>query len=223
MTNQPPTGRVPDLFREGDVLNFRVESGKPYLSLAEQNPVEAALLCIDKTSGAIKALVGGKDYGQTEFNRAIQARRQPGSSFKPIIYAAALDKGLTPASILMDTPLVFGGSNPWSPQNFDHKFNGPTLLRTGLIQSRNIVSISILQRIGVHYAIRYAQQLGITSPFIPIFPWPWVPPGYPWPKWSRRTTVLTMGGIGCFPFISPKSWIVWTGLFTFTRLKPNRS
>ncbi len=151
----------------GDVLNFRVESGKPYLSLAEQNPVEAALICIDKTSGAIKALVGGKDYGQTEFNRAIQAKRQPGSSFKPIIYAAALDKGLTPASVLMDTPLVFGGSNPWSPQNFDHKFNGPTSLRTGLIQSRNIVSIRILQHIGVDYAIRYAQQLGITSPLYP--------------------------------------------------------
>jgi penicillin-binding protein 1A len=157
----------PDLFREGDVLNFRVESGKPYLSLAEQNPVEAALICIDKTSGAIKALVGGKDYGQTEFNRATQAKRQPGSSFKPIIYAAGLDKDLTPASVLMDTPLVFGGSNPWSPQNFDRKFNGPTLLRTGLIQSRNIVSIRVLQHIGVDYAIRYAQQLGITSPLYP--------------------------------------------------------
>jgi penicillin-binding protein 1A len=154
----------PDVFREGDVLNFRVESGKPYLSLAEQNPVEAALICIDKTSGAIKALVGGKDYGQTEFNRATQAKRQPGSSFKPIIYAAGLDKDLTPASVLMDTPLVFGGSTPWSPQNFDRKFNGPTLLRTGLIQSRNIVSIRILQHIGVDYAVRYAQQLGITSP-----------------------------------------------------------
>ncbi|HSO73167.1 MAG TPA: PBP1A family penicillin-binding protein [Thermodesulfobacteriota bacterium] len=157
----------PDLFREGDVLNFRVEPGKPYLSLAEQNPVEAALICIDKTSGAIKALVGGKDYGQTEFNRATQAKRQPGSSFKPIIYAAGLDKGLTPASVLLDTPLVFGGSNPWSPQNFDRKFNGPTMLRTGLIQSRNIVSIRILQRIGVDYAIRYAQQLGITSSLYP--------------------------------------------------------
>jgi penicillin-binding protein 1A len=157
----------PDLFREGDVLNFRVESGKPYLSLAEQNPVEAALICIEKTSGAIKALVGGKDHGQTEFNRATQAKRQPGSSFKPIIYAAGLDKGLTPASVLMDTPLIFGGSNPWSPQNFDRKFNGPTSLRTGLIQSRNIVSIRILQQIGVNYAIRYAQQLGITSPLYP--------------------------------------------------------
>ncbi len=160
-------GRSVDLFREGDVLNFRVDPGKPYLSLAEQNPVEAALICIDKTTGAIKALVGGKDHRQTEFNRATQAKRQPGSAFKPIIYAAGLDKGLTPASVLMDTPLVFGGSNPWSPQNFDHKFNGPTLLRTGLIQSRNIVSIRILQRIGVEYAIRYAQQLGITSPLYP--------------------------------------------------------
>ena len=74
MTNHAADREGPDLFREGDVLNFRVESGKPYLSLAEQNPVEAALICIDKTSGAIKALVGGKDYGQTEFNRATQAK-----------------------------------------------------------------------------------------------------------------------------------------------------
>jgi penicillin-binding protein 1A len=88
-------------------LNFRVESGKPYLSLAEQNPVEAALICIDKTSGAIKALVGGKDYGQTEFNRATQAKRQPGSSFKPFIFATAFDKGLTPATLMEDSPITF--------------------------------------------------------------------------------------------------------------------
>ena len=109
------------LYGLGDVLNFRLEPGRPYLTLAEQNPVEAALLCIDRSSGAIKALVGGKDYSQTEFNRAVQSKRQPGSSFKPIIYAAALDKDFTPATVIMDAPLVFGGSNPWAPQNFDQK------------------------------------------------------------------------------------------------------
>jgi penicillin-binding protein 1A len=154
-------------YQAGDVLNFKITPGKPYLSLAEQNPVEAALLALDRSSGAIKALVGGKDYSQTEFNRAVQSKRQPGSSFKPIIYAAALDKDFTPGTVIMDAPITFGGSNPWAPQNFDRKFNGPTLFRTGLIQSRNVVSVRILQRIGVPYAIRYAQQLGITSSLYP--------------------------------------------------------
>jgi penicillin-binding protein 1A len=158
---------LPVSYQVGDVLNFRTEPGKPYLSLAEQNPVEAALLAIDRPTGAIKALVGGKDYGQTEFNRAVQSKRQPGSSFKPLIYAAALDKDFTPGTVILDAPISFGGSPPWSPQNFDRKFNGPTLFRTGLIQSRNVVSVRILQRIGVHYAIRYAQQLGITSSLYP--------------------------------------------------------
>ena len=129
--------------------------------------MEAAILCVETRTGSIKALVGGKDHSQTEFNRAVQARRQPGSSFKPIIYAAALEKGLTPATVLMDSPISYRGSPAWVPQNFDHKFLGPTTLRTGLIQSRNIVSIKILQRIGIPYAINFARQLGISSPLYP--------------------------------------------------------
>jgi penicillin-binding protein 1A len=151
----------------GDVVRLRWDQAKSAFSLLDQSPVEAALLCIEGSSGAIRALVGGKDYSQTEFNRVVQSRRQPGSAFKPIIYAAALDKGLTPATMLMDTPIHYGGPIPWTPQNFDQKFLGPTSLRTALIQSRNIVSIRILQRIGVKYAVEYAQKLGISSPLYP--------------------------------------------------------
>ncbi len=151
----------------GDVIRLRWDPVHYSWAISDQNQVEAALLCIESQTGSVKALVGGKNYNQTEFNRAVQSRRQPGSSFKPIIYAAALEKGLTPASVIMDSPIHYGGSPPWTPQNFDHKFLGPTTLRTGLIQSRNIVSIKILQRIGIPYAIYFAQQLGISSLLYP--------------------------------------------------------
>ncbi len=154
-------------FRVGDVVRLRRDPVSFSWTILDQNQVEAAILCVETRTGSIKALVGGKNHSQTEFNRAVQARRQPGSSFKPIIYAAALEKGLTPATVLMDSPIFFRGSPPWVPQNFDHKFLGPTTLRTGLIQSRNIVSIRILQRIGIPYAINFARQLGISSPLYP--------------------------------------------------------
>jgi penicillin-binding protein 1A len=151
----------------GDVIRVRWNPLTHSLTPVDQDQVEAALLCFESRTGAVKALVGGKNYSQNEFNRAIQSRRQPGSAFKPIIYAAALEKGLTPASLIMDSPIHFGGTHPWTPQNFDHKFLGPTTLRTGLIQSRNIVSIRILQRIGIPYAINYAKNLGISSNLTP--------------------------------------------------------
>ncbi len=154
-------------FKVGDVVRLRRDPVSFSLKILDQNQVEAALLCIETRTGSIKALVGGKNHSQTEFNRAVQARRQPGSSFKPIIYAAALEKGLTPETVLMDTPIYYRGTPAWVPQNFDHKFLGPTTLRTALIQSRNIVSIKILQRIGIPYAIQFAKRLGISSPLYP--------------------------------------------------------
>jgi penicillin-binding protein 1A len=152
-------------FRIGDVVRLHRDPGSFSLTILDQHQVEAALLCIETRTGSIKAMVGGKNHRQTEFNRAVQSRRQPGSSFKPVIYAAALEKGLTPATVLMDSPIYYRGSPAWVPQNFDHKFLGPTTLRTGLIQSRNIVSIKILQRIGIPYAIHFAKQLGISQSF----------------------------------------------------------
>lgn len=151
----------------GDLVRLRWDPVQYNLTILDQNQVEAALLCIESLTGSVKALVGGKNYGQNEFNRAVQSRRQPGSSFKPLIYAAAIEKGFTPSSIFMDSPIYYKGPPPWVPHNFDRKFLGPTPLRTGLIQSRNIVSIKILQRIGIQYAVRYAQQMGIASPLYP--------------------------------------------------------
>jgi penicillin-binding protein 1A len=158
---------VPSPLKPGDVIRLRRDPAHVSLTMLDEDQVEGALLCIETKTGAVKALIGGKDYGRNEFNRVVQARRQPGSAFKPIIYAAALEKGFTPSSVFMDRPLYFPGHPPWVPQNFDHKFLGPTTLRTGLIQSRNIVSIRVLQRIGIPYAIHYARQLGITSALYP--------------------------------------------------------
>ena len=127
--------------------------------------LEGALICFDIETGYVKALVGGRDYKKSQFNRAIQARRQTGSAFKPIIYASALDKGYTPASIIVDAPIVFEwGDKKWKPKNFEGKFSGPTTLRNALTQSINVVTVKIAQDIGVDYIRDYAKKLGISSP-----------------------------------------------------------
>jgi penicillin-binding protein 1A len=134
----------------------------------EKGLVQGALLCMEVRTGAIKAMVGGRDFKKSEFNRATQSRRQPGSAFKPFIYTAAFDKGMTPSTRILDAPIVYedraspGGF--WKPKNFDGKFNGPTTLRNALVQSRNIITIKVLQDIGVDYAAAYATNMGITSP-----------------------------------------------------------
>ncbi|MEW6187521.1 MAG: PBP1A family penicillin-binding protein [Thermodesulfobacteriota bacterium] len=160
----PPEKTPSRSLKVGDVVRLRWNPTKGSLTLVDQNQVEAALLCLETRSGAIKALVGGRNYDETEFNRAVQAKRQPGSAFKPVIYAAALQKGLSPVSVLLDSPIYFKGPPAWAPQNFDHKYLGPTTLKTGLIQSRNIISIRILQIIGTQYTIDLARRMGITSP-----------------------------------------------------------
>jgi penicillin-binding protein 1A len=127
-----------------------------------------AMYCMEARTGAIKAMVGGRDFKKSEFNRATQSRRQPGSSFKPIIYTAAFDKEMTPSTRIDDSPLQFPDpSQPggyWRPRTFAGKFNGPTPLRNALVHSRNVVTVKILQSIGVAYAVSYAANLGIPSP-----------------------------------------------------------
>lgn len=132
------------------------------------SPPQSALVCIEVGSGKVLALIGGADFKSTQFNRATQARRQPGSSFKPIIYAAALEKGYTPNSIIDDSPIEFRtGNNIWRPRNYNGKFNGPTTLRNALIHSNNIVTIKLLQAVGTKPTIKFAQDLGIASPLTP--------------------------------------------------------
>ncbi len=132
--------------------------------------VQGALFCMDVRTGAIRAMVGGRDFNQSEFNRATQSRRQAGSAFKPIIYTAAFDKGMTPATVIDDSPLAVDDvSQPdgiWRPKNFDDKFMGPITLRTALVLSRNVVTVKILQEIGIDYAVSYAMNMGITSPLV---------------------------------------------------------
>jgi len=130
--------------------------------------VQGALFCMDVKTGAIRAMVGGRDFNKSEFNRATQSRRQPGSAFKPLIYTAAFDKGLNPSSRFVDSPIALEDPSQegglWKPKNFDEKFMGPITMRTALVQSRNIVTVKILQEIGVDYAVSYAMNMGITSP-----------------------------------------------------------
>ncbi len=132
--------------------------------------VQGALVAMEPRTGYVKALVGGLRFLENQFNRVIQARRQPGSAFKPVVYAAALDKNYTTASIIIDAPIVFPSrSNKafWEPRNFDREFEGPVTFRHALSHSRNVITVKILQDIGVGYAVKYAKKLGISSPLEP--------------------------------------------------------
>ncbi len=171
-----------EALKVGDVilvqLKGKLEDSDLWQLTLEQEPVaQAALLCIESETGLVKAMVGGKDFRETQFNRAFQSRRQPGSAFKPVIYAAALDKEFeepeklyTPATVIIDSPIVFKDEErdfKWKPKNYKERFFGPTLLRDALAKSRNVVTIKILQDIGIDYAREYAANLGIGSELSP--------------------------------------------------------
>lgn len=135
-----------------------------------KSQIQGALVALDPQTGYILAMVGGRDFSTSQFNRAVQARRQAGSAFKPIVYAAALDKGFTPATVIVDEPFSYvdvPGKEPWVPQNFDREFWGPITLRKALTFSRNVVTVKIAQTIGIDYLIQYAQNLGIKSKLEP--------------------------------------------------------
>ena len=152
----------------GDVVRIKKSSGKWRLSQIPN--VNGALISIDSNSGAISALSGGYDFRLSKFNRATQAKRQPGSSFKPFIYSAALNKGYSPASIVNDAPKVFKEdtvSGAWRPKNYGGKFHGPTRLRYGLAKSRNMISIRLLDSIGIKYTLNFMENFGINSEKLP--------------------------------------------------------
>jgi penicillin-binding protein 1A len=130
-------------------------------------PVEGAVIVLDPATGAVKAMVGGYDFRRSEFNRALQARRQPGSAFKPIVFGTAIERGFTPASIVVDNPVIFenaGGGKIWKPENYSNKFYGPISLREALTHSRNLATINLLEQVGVSPVIAFATRLGIRSP-----------------------------------------------------------
>ena len=161
-----------DLFHGGDVIHVRVKElskkGEPPLLTLDQEPlVQGSLLCLNPKTGYIKAMVGGRDFSESQFNRALNAKRQPGSAFKPLIYAAALEKGYTPSTILMDSPVEYSdhdGGTYWAPKNYDKNFMGPITFRNALAHSRNVVTVKILEDIGMDYARRFIKKLGIESP-----------------------------------------------------------
>lgn len=160
---------VSDVLQAGDVIWVEKRSDNLWL-LAEIPKVEGAMVSIDPMDGAINSLVGGFDFFKNKFNRATQARRQPGSNFKPFIYSAALERGFTPASIVNDAPVVFDDDSleaTWRPENYSGKFYGPTRFREALVKSRNLVSIRVLQAIGLRFATQYAQRFGFNKENMP--------------------------------------------------------
>ncbi|TFH21085.1 MAG: PBP1A family penicillin-binding protein, partial [Myxococcales bacterium] len=151
-------------FDVGDIVEVTpvvVEGGGISLGLTQTPQIAAALVTLEPFTGHVKAMVGGYDFAQSEFNRAMQAYRQPGSSFKPLVYAAALDNGYTPASVVMDAPIQFVDHETiWRPQNYTRKFYGPTTLRKAIEQSRNVVTIRVVQDLGIETVVEYLRRFG---------------------------------------------------------------
>jgi penicillin-binding protein 1A len=174
----------------------------------KKEPVQGALLCMDAKTGAIRAMVGGRDFSRSEFNRATQSIRQPGSAFKPLIYTAAFDKGLTPATRLEDSPIAFEDPSQedgfWKPKNFDGKFLGPITLRNALVHSRNVITVKLLQEIGVDYAAAYATNMGITSPLAKNLSLALGSSGVTLQEMVRAYGVLANGGKRVVPYFIKK-------------------
>ncbi len=167
-TGPAPKGAA-EILARGDVIYIYTD-GKHAAQLVQIPEAQAALVSLDPTDGSVAALVGGFDYFTNKYNRAVQARRQPGSSFKPFLYSSALENGFTAASVLPDAPIVIEGSGmetAWRPKNSHGNFNGPTRLREALAQSLNLVSIRLLRQIGVDYAINYVTRFGFDKATLP--------------------------------------------------------
>jgi len=158
--------------RRGAVIRV-VKTNKDTWEITQLPEVEGAFVALDPRDGSIRALVGGFDFEKNKFNHVTQAWRQPGSSFKPFIYSAALEKGFTPATVINDAPLFFDsgvtGSQPWEPKNYDGKFEGPMNLRRGLARSKNMVSIRILEAVGPAYAQSWVARFGFDEDKHPAY------------------------------------------------------
>jgi penicillin-binding protein 1A len=163
------------LVAAGDLVEARLltvdEAARTATASIEQPPaIEGAVLAIDNRSGQIRAMIGGYSFERSKFNRATQAYRQVGSAFKPIVYTAAIDRGYTPTTIVMDTPASFpggAGSPVYAPMNYDHKFEGPITLRRALEDSRNVPAVRVMEQLGPAHVIQYARRLGLASPLPP--------------------------------------------------------
>ena len=197
----PPNKRL----RRGAIIRVQKDE-KENWRIMQMPEVESAFLSVDPQNGAIRSLVGGFDFGRNKFNHATQAWRQPGSSFKPFIYSAALEKGFTPVSIVEDEPISFPasvtGSQAWEPKNYDGKYEGPMRLRTALAKSKNMVSIRLLQASGVHFVQDYVTRFGFDADKHPAYLTMALGAGSVTP-WQMVTaySVFANGGYKIQPFI----------------------
>ena len=160
--------KLPGILHAGDIVYIKVlapdAGGKSRVSLEQDSGAEGALVAIDNATGEIKAMVGGRDFNLSKFNRATQALRQVGSSFKPYVYTAVIDQGGSPDDTILDAPVTFQtASGPYSPHNYDGKFEGTITLRRALAQSRNIPALKLADHVGIKTVIDYAHRFGITS------------------------------------------------------------
>ncbi len=196
----PELKQADEVLVRGDIVYVQaLEEGR--WQLVQLPNVSGALVSVRPQDGALQALVGGFDFYLSKFNRAVQAQRQPGSSFKPFIYSAALNKGYTLASLFNDAPVVFDDSSletTWRPENYSGKFYGPTRMREALTRSRNLVSIRLLRAVGPHYAARYVQRFGFR------------------PEQVSKDLSLALGSGTATPLEMARAYSVWAngGFFT---------
>jgi penicillin-binding protein 1A len=182
-----PIQRINQVLSVGDVIYVEPMAGQGQFRLRQVPEISGAMVVMDPHTGRVLAMVGGFSFDQSQFNRATQALRQPGSSFKPIVYAAALDNGYTPSTIVMDAPIEIdmgpGGGGIWKPENYGGKFFGPSTLRFGLEQSRNVMTVRLAQDIGMPLIAEYAKRFGVYDQ---------LPPYLSYALGAGETTVLRM-------------------------------
>ncbi|MFK8016635.1 MAG: penicillin-binding protein 1A, partial [Gammaproteobacteria bacterium] len=164
--------QVGDVLTVGDLVYVqpRTEEGETFWTLAQRPAIEGAMVSLDPMDGAVAALTGGYDFFTQKFNRAISAKRQPGSAFKPFVYSAALESGLTPATVVNDAPIVFADDaldDTWRPKNYGGVFGGPTRMREALVRSRNLVSIRLLNQVGIPFTIDHLERFGFAKDELP--------------------------------------------------------
>jgi penicillin-binding protein 1A len=168
-------GKLQNLLRPGDICYVKIlvlnPNGSARVSLEQDSGAQGALMAIDNATGGIKAMVGGRDFSESKFDRATQSLRQVGSSFKPYVYTTVIDKGASPNDTILDEPVTFEtGSGPYSPHNYDEKFEGIITLRRALAQSRNIPALKLANKVGIKSVIEYAERFGITAKLPPYLP-----------------------------------------------------
>ena len=156
------------MLEPGDVV-YVSETGEGAYELQQVPEVSGALVSMDPNTGRVLAMAGGFSYAQSQFNRATQAYRQPGSSFKPFVYAAALDNGYTPASVVMDAPIsIESGGEIWEPKNYGGGFAGPSTLRLGIEKSRNLMTVRLAQDMGMNLVAEYSERFGVYDDMLPV-------------------------------------------------------